>query len=189
MKYILANSTHTRNEWTQILPDIFKRTEYVLAPHWNQYAVPNRTLQAGVYSPTVKATDIVAILQAVIPSYSLTHVQNHASVFGHNYNSLAISAIGGIDNRDSLYEFVQVFPDYIDVGSNAVDFNRMSPETQQFSTFLSEMLIIAETMNQFTELPNGYTKLIRDNIVFIVRTYMNIQFLVVANPSVVAALP
>lgn len=189
VKYILANSTHTRNEWTQILPDIFKRTEFVLAPHWNQYAVPNRTLQAGVYSPVVKASDIVSVLQAIIPSYATVHIQNHASVFGHNYNSLAISTIGGIDNRDTLYEFVQVFPDYIDVGSGTTDFNRMSPETQQFSTILSEMLIIAETMNQFTELPNGYTKLIRDNIVFIVKTYTNIQFLVASKPSLIAALP
>src|SRR5690606_13809537 len=35
--YILANSTHTQEEWAEIFPDIFKKTEFILVPFWDSY--------------------------------------------------------------------------------------------------------------------------------------------------------
>lgn len=183
--YILANSTHDRAQWTQIFPDIFKRTEFILAPHWYQYAITPRIINpVGIYSPNVNVNHVVALLEGVAPNYNHTHVLNHASTFGAPFESLAISVVGGADNRDSLFEFVQVFEDYINVGSATVDFNRMSPETQNFCTILGNMLPVAETMNQFTDMPQGFTKLTRDGILYIVKTYNNIQYLVASKFSV-----
>lgn len=183
--YILENSTRTVAQWTQIFPDIFKRTEFILAPHWNKYAIADREIQPGIYSPVVEYSDVVDLLYLTAPNYSQSHIQSNASVFGHSYNSLAISVVGSIDNRESLFKFKQVFPDYIDVGSTSLDFNRMSPTTQEFSSNLATMLTIAETMNEFTEVPIGFTKLIRDNIIYVVKSVNNIQYIVASKKSVI----
>lgn len=183
--YILANSTHTRAEWTVIFPDIFKRTEFILAPFWYQYAITPRVIDpVGIYSPVVQTSHINNLLEGSAPTYSPLHIANHSQTFGAPYESIAISAVGGIDNRDSLFDFTQVFPDYINVSTSAIDFNRMDPLTQGFCEILGTMLPIAENMNEFTDMPFGYTKLIRDGILYMVKTYNNMQFLLVSKQSV-----
>lgn len=184
VEYILANSSHTRAEWTAIFPDIFKRTEFIVAPHWHKYAIPNLTLQQGVYSPIVKPADILAYAKQIASEYAAAHVDAHAVSFGHPYRSLAVSTIGSSENRENLFELQQVFPDYIDVSTSSVEFQRMSPETQAWVLMISEMIIFAETMNEFSTVPVGMMKMKRGNMLFIVKTYGNIQYLVAAKRSV-----
>lgn len=182
--YILANSARDRTDWVKIFPDIFRRTEFVLAPHWHKYAIPNRAIDEGVYSPIAQVNQIGSFLKLVVPSYTQTHIDDNSCVFGHSFNSLAISSIGSIENRDSKFKLTDFYPDYIDVPSTSVDFSRMDPATQQFSTHLNTMLSIAEDMTQFSDVPAGYTKLIRDNVLFVVRNMNNVQFLVASKASV-----
>jgi hypothetical protein len=183
--YILANSTHTRAEWTVIFPDIFKRTEFVLAPHWYQYAISPRIIDPiGIYSPAVNVNHIVTLLRKIAPNYTNLHVTTNASIFGAPYESVAISCVGGPENRDSLFRFSQVFEDYINVGTASVDFSRMETSTQEFCTMLGNMLPIAESMAEFTDMPAGFTKLYRDGIWYVVKTHENIQYLVASKLSV-----
>jgi hypothetical protein len=178
--YILANSSHSQADWTQIFPDIFKRTEFTLVPNWGNYAIPNRVVEAGIYSPIANLSAENAQLTSYASSYPTAHINAHATVFGHPYKSLAIGAIGSDQNRDNLYELTQVFPDFISVSSQSTDFARMSQDTQGWAELLEQMLIVAEAMGPFTSIPTTMTRLTRNNQLFIVASYDNIHYLVAA---------
>jgi hypothetical protein len=189
VEYILANSSHTRTEWTVRFPDIFKRTEFILLPGWHKYAIPNMQTTAGIYSPLVNAKDANVFTKALVPAYSSAHVDNHLVVMPNLYRSIAIMTIGGIDNRNALYELSQVFADLINVPTSSADFNRMSQPTKDWVSMIADLLVIAETMNEFTDLPHGTSKLIRDGVLYVVKNYMNIQYLIASKSSVIAAYP
>ena len=186
VNYILTHSTNTRAAWTSILPDLFRRTEFVIAPMWDQYAIPNRTLQAGIYSPIANLTRASTLIKQVAIGYSNTHINTNASVASHPYKSLALLSVGSADNRNSLFKLTDVFPDYISVSSTSLDFNRMSLLTQNWMLILEDMLIVAEGMSDFTSIPIGYSKMKRNNILFLTKRYDNINYLVATKASISA---
>lgn len=180
--YILANSSHTRDDWVKIFPDIFKRTEFVLVPRWDKYAIPDRQVGTGIYSPVANLTDALAMLPQ-FASYPAAHINAHATAMGHPYKSLSILAIGSDQNRNNLYELTNVFPDLISVSSTSTDFARMSQYTQTFLLSLAKMLLVAETMTQYSSIPLGFTKLIRNGVLYIVYNYDTIDYLVAAKSN------
>jgi hypothetical protein len=186
--YILANSTHTRAEWTAILPDIFKRTEFIIAPFWQNFAIPNMTMQNGVYSPIAEPETTLTFMAQIAPDYSSDQIKSYTSLIPVPYRSLIMAAVGGPENRDSLFKFATVFSDYIDVSPQSTDFNRMSTTTQNFCIKLAQMLIYAETMNEYTTLPQGYMRIVRNGILYVAITYNNIQYLVASKKSVYSVL-
>lgn len=184
VNYILANSSHTRAEWTVIFPDIFKRTEFILAPHWHKYGIPNMTLQHGIYSPLSRPVDALEFIKQIAVDYAHGHIDANAVVFGHPYRSLAITTVGSAENRDNLFGLDEVFTDYIDVSTSSVEFNRMDPATQAWVLMISEMIIVAEEVNEFSTVPVGMMKMKRGNILFVVKTFQNIQYLIASKRSV-----
>lgn len=178
IEYILANSTHTRAEWTALFPDIFKRTEFILTPGWGKYAIPNRTNSAGIYSAMTNLTEVNALIKQYAPDYSPAHINTYGSVMGHPYKSLSIASIGSVENRDNLYSLRDVYPDFIMVSTTSQDFNRMSEDTRTFAAGLFDMLIAAETMGEFTDIPQGMTRVKRNGLLYLVKSFNNIHFLV-----------
>lgn len=192
VSYILANSTHTKPEWTPILPDIFRRTEFMLIPMWDQYAIANMVIQAGIYSPIANLKRAVALLKTVINdpvNYPEAHIDDHATVMAHPYKSLQILSIGSPSNRDSLYELGNVFPDILAVASTSLDFGRMQPGTQTFLDALADMLPSAETLTQFTSIPTGMTRVTRNGHVFLVKRVGNIDYLILAKGELTTVIP
>jgi hypothetical protein len=183
VNYILANSTHTRNEWMKILPDIFRRTEFILVPMWDSYAIPNRTLQAGIYSPVASLAQSAQILKQMIAAYPASQIDRYATVMGHPYKSLSILAVGGPENRDSMFKITDFFSDYIAVSSTSQDFNRMSVNTKTWMENLSKMLLTTETMTDFSDIPLGMSKTIRNGILYLVYSYNNVHYLVAAKKN------
>lgn len=183
--YILANSAQPREAWTPLLPDLFKRTEFTLIPRWDHYAIPNRTLQAGINSPVSNLSEALTKAAAVIGSqYPTAHINSYAGVLAHPYKSLLVVAVGSPDNRNNAYQVTDVYPDYIAVGSTSLDFNRMSDDTKNWALLLEQLLIAAETVGPFTSVPLGMTKLTRNGILYVVQSYDNIHFLVAAKQSI-----
>lgn len=182
--YILANSTHTQAEWTVIFPDIFKRTEFTLVPDYGTYAIePQTGIQAGIYSPIANLAAANALLTSYATTYPTTHINAHAGNMGHPYKSLSIAMVGSPDNINNWYELSQVFPDLIAVSSTSTDFARMTQATQGFLLILSQLLITAESMGAFTTLPQGITRLTRNNQLYAVASYQNINYLVAAKSN------
>lgn len=181
--YILANSSHTQAEWAVIFPDIFKRTEFTIVPQWQNIAIADRINgPAGIYSPATNLTEALALLPQ-FASYPSAHINAHGAVMGHPYKSLSILSIGSDQNRSSEFALTDVFPDLISVSSTNTDFARMSQTTQTFLTALATMLLVAETMTQYSSIPLGFTKLLRNGTLYIVYNYQNIDYLVAAKSN------
>jgi hypothetical protein len=179
--YILENTTHTELEWRAIFPDIFRRTEFLFFPRWHNYAIPNMVLQAGIYSPVVYATKEITYLKSILSpatGYSDAFVTAHASVMPHPYKCLALDVIGGYENRENLFDITQIYPDILNVSTTSVDYNRMTAQTQGLLSRLTEMILIAETLTYYSDIPVGYRKVERYGIMFVTTRYMNIELLV-----------
>jgi hypothetical protein len=184
IEYILANSTRNRQDWTRIFPDIFKRTEFICAPGWQFYAIPNATLREGVYSPITNPSDAIAYIKQVANEYPAAHVEEHTTVLGFPYRSVSIVSIGGTDNRQNKFRIDEIFPDYINVSTSSNEFNRMSLDTQNWVSMMERLVITAESMTETTTMPQGMMKMKRSGILYAVKTYQNIQYLVASKRSV-----
>lgn len=182
--YVLAHSTHTRDEWTAILPDLFRRTEFVLIPRWDHYAIPNMTVQAGIYSPITNLKEGFAFAKAKVPEYTEVHISNSLDVFGVPFRSLSVLSIGNPQNVPEKDSVANLFSDYINSGTSSLDFNRMSLITQGWANIVNEMLIVAEKMTEFSDIPISMRRVKRNNNVYVARVYMNIQYLVLAKISI-----
>lgn len=180
INYILSNSKHTRDDWVKILPDIFRRTEFTLVPNWSNYAIPERVTQAGIYSPITLLTDAQKLVDTYAPSYDAYHRTNHTTTFSFPYKALSIFACSSEENRDAKYLLTDYFPDYINVATSSQDFNRQSESTRGFSELVANMLIAAESMDRYSDIPEGMTRLYRDNILYLVTNYQNVHYLVAA---------
>jgi hypothetical protein len=181
--YILANSTHSRAEWTVILPDLFKRTEFVVLPRWTNLAIPNLTTTVGIYSPVINLRESNIYAKAKVPEYTSAHIDLYLTALGVNYKSLAVLCISNPENRDGKFELRTLYPDYINVGTNSLDFNRMSAVTQEFVDLLERMLIVAETMTEFSDVPPEVRRVKRGTRVFASAVYDNIQYLVLSRST------
>lgn len=187
MAHIIANSSHTRAEWTGIFPDIFKRTEFIMLPLWDQYAIPNRELATGIYSPQIDLVGSSVKMKEFAGQYPTSHIDTHLTTFGHPYRSLAILSIGSPDNRDAKYKLREIFDDFISVASTSVDFNRMDLDTQDWARALEEMLVVAESMGEFSSVPPGMMKIKREGILYVAKSFKNINYLVVAKRNMTGA--
>lgn len=187
--YVLARSQHTREEWIQILPDLFKRTEFVIVPFWNVLSMPNRNIETGIYSPVTSPLMALNTVKHTASTYNEAHINTHLQIMSNPYKSLQMGIIGGADNRDSLFKFTNVFTDYINAASTSHEFGRMLQRTQDWATMLAGMLVVAEAANEYTTIPLDMTKTNRDGRVFIVKKYGNINYLVATKNSVTYVMP
>lgn len=180
---ILAQSTHTREEWLAILPDLFKRTEFILTPIWDTYAIPDREQVTGIYSPIGLISRAASLARQTAEGYLPYHVDQYAQTFGLTYKSLGCVSVGGPENRDDKFLLSDIFPDYIAVGTGDNDYSRMVKHTTDWLYMLAEMLIVAEDMTEFSDVPRGMSRLVRGNTMYVAKSYDKIQYLVVAKKN------
>lgn len=194
---ILTNSTHSREEWKEIFPDIFKRNEFVIVPQWDVYSNENKVKeQASLYSPMMNYK--TAISKYAVPfmhEMPQSHVENYGQISSLYYRSVTSFICGSPENRDNKFRLTDVYPDFIDVPSTSTDFNYQSTKTQTWSLKLQNMLTVAEEMTPTSSLPrekvklpggevvNGdkiFTKVTRNGKLFLVMRHDGYHFLVAA---------
>lgn len=178
--HIISNSTHNRDEWKEIFPDIFKRTEFIFVPRWDMYAIPNRTTVQGIYSPVVQIDGLVEYAKPFMSDYSDQCITKYLSVFPHTYRSITSIVCGNEENRDNLYKITDVYPDYIAENSLSQDFNRMSEKTRNWAEKISEMIIISENMTDYSDIPDNMNKMFRNGKLYLTQSIENVQYLVAA---------
>jgi hypothetical protein len=178
VNYILANSTHTRAQWALLFPDIFKRTEFIFAPFWDQYAAEQRVFSHGVYSPILEVGSIVPWMKEHAPEYAPLHVENNTTVMSWPYRSLQVASIGHVENKDGRVRISNHYPDFISVGTESTDFNRMSVETQTWAMMMMELIILAENLNDATDMPRGTFRIERLGKTYVGKTHNRVLFLV-----------
>lgn len=186
--YVLSNSNHPIDDWKQILPDIFRRTEYIFLPRWDIYAIENSQIIAGIHQPLIAMKDAITFTQTKIPEYHTqapTHIPNYLTSFTHLYKSIGTICIAGYDNMPTAANVQRrylwnEFPDFICVPTTSPDFGRMTQKTQGFALLLERLIIAAETATSYSSIPAGMRKVTRDGILYMVQRYENIQYLVAA---------
>lgn len=177
-EYILSHSSHPYEDWLDIFPDIFKTTEFIITPMWNRYAIPNMTLSAGVYSPMVNFNQDIDDVLLTMLGYPEVFVRLHLMSGIFTYKSLSFYVCGSPDNRNNQFDFDDVFPDYVAVDTNSLDFGKMSPITQGWVLFMNEMIQVAETMTESSSIPFSCSRVTRDGVLFLASSYNDIQYLV-----------
>jgi len=185
-EYILANSTHTRDEWKNILPDIFKRTEFVATPGWPYFGIPNLTGELGIHSPILSKTELDHLTEMGAVDYNAAYAKTNAEFFPVQHRSLVLSMVGGEENRDGKTKIRDYFPDYINVPMTHPDFRRMSQPTQDWVAILAGLISAAETFTRFSAIPADTMRVERGDIVYLSRAFQNVNFLVATKESILA---
>lgn len=181
--HILSNSTHGREDWIEIFPDLFKSTEYMLIPFWHRFSIPDRILQSGIYSPAINLKEAISVSKRLMVNYPSAHVDDYVSTLSTTYKSVALVACGGPDNRDKVYSIYGRHSDYIAVQTTSPDFSRMSAKTQGWVKLLNAMLIAAETVSEYSDVPAGVSRLNRDGIIYVSASYQRVQYIMVTKYS------
>lgn len=176
--YILANSSYTREEWEVVFPDIFLPTEFYIVPFWNQYSLPEGLQLSGLYSPVVKHSEVIPYALIAMPGYTEEHLSDFICTTTNPWKSVAFMACGHPRNRNGIQDFRLMWPEYAAIGTMHQDFNRMSPSTQNFIALLMRMFMLSESMDPFSDIPEGMSKVERNSIWFLSTTYENVQYLV-----------
>lgn len=178
--YITKNTTKPRENWEAVLPEIFRRTEFVILPRWDVASVPNLTVLSGLYGSMITPQNALAFSKNRISFYTDTHVHNNVVIFPYDFKGITLHAVAGPQNRDGCKKLTDLFPDYIPVPSTSLDFSRMQTKTQEWVYLLGEMLLMAETANEYSATGGRLRKIYRDNMLFISATYDNVAYLVSA---------
>lgn len=194
--WILANSTHTREEWIEIFPDIFATTEFIITPFWNQFAIPNLTLDHAMYSPVIKVDDAAEYMQATAAGtgYTENFVNDHMTFLSIAYKSISAITCGGPENRDEKFYLYNWVPDYLDVPTSSIDFDRMSAQTRFFAMKLFAMLQVAEDMTELSDVPSGMYRVRRKNrndeeLLYVGASIFDVQYLVTSKKSLNTMFP
>lgn len=183
--WILENSTHTREEWITIFPDIFIPTEFIITPTWHKFAIPNQTIQAGMYSPVVGAVEAgeIATHFCFDNGYEEANLLANTQVAPVAYKTMSLIVTGNNLNRDGIKHFTGHFPDYTNIPLTHADFARMSPKTQDWIRMVVAAMVSAEQITAYTLPPTGYSRINRNGVIYVAKEFDGVQYLVVSRLS------
>lgn len=184
---LLKNSKHTRAEWENILPDLFKKTEFIITPFWHKYSIPAGILGAGFYSPTMDPRTLLPLIRRTARGTGFTDAWTNAQyeLSSHTYKSIAFSVVGNPQNRNGVVRFSKQFPDYALVTNGSNDFNRIDPQTTaEWMVLFAKLLKEAEVMDRYSSVPMGISRMVRDGVVYASAVFQRVNYMVVAKSSV-----
>lgn len=184
--YILANSAYERSEWELIFPDLFRPTEFYITPLWDRYSLPNQQTYAGMYSPTIPLKDMLGYARQTVQDATDEYLQENLIGSTTVYRGLAFLAVGNPRNRNDLFRFDALWPQYIALSTTNIDFNRIDTDTQQFILKLIEMMKVAETISGYSELPTEMTRIERGDKTYLASSLNNVLYLVSIKSNVIA---
>ena len=190
-KWILENSQYPEDQWNKLFPDIFGSTEFVVIPVYSHVAIPQNQVNAGVYSATNNPNVLYKLANLLVKGvgYTEEYIGETLNVVQGNYKAVQLIIVGGYRNRDDMFQFGNRWPKYIPVGTNSLDFERMGADTMRMALLLNNMLRVAETMTAFSDIPIGYTRTVRDGVLYLTATIDRTLLIVASKQSVLEFLP
>lgn len=188
---ILGSSVFDRTEWEKIFPDLFRPTEFFIAPIWDKYSLPNNVMSAGLFSPSLPLVEVPKYTGSLLPVMEADYMAANLVASTTVFKGLAFLAIGNPRNRNDSFRFDKLWPNYINLSVNHGDFDRIPPLTQKFIIKLIEMLVVAENVTDYSALPVGMTRITRDGIKYLAASYNKVMYLVAigSNPIVDPDVP
>lgn len=181
--YILKHSNHTREEWEIVLPDLFVKTEFRLFPTWDKTGLPNNGVSGAMYRSSVKINDAKAILSKYCSDFSDAHLNKYGCINIGSYKSIMMVSVGHPDNRHKIYSLDEQWPYYGNIRTTSEDYGRYDEDTKKFLDALLTMFNIAENMDSMVTLPRNFTKIKRNDLVYVSHTLNNIQYIMLSKKS------
>lgn len=176
--YILDHTAHTKSSWEQVLPDVFKKTEFVVLPRWKHIAVPNSSTVAGLYSSFLEPQESIIYAANSIAFYSRAHIDANVALMPFPYKGLMLELVSGETNTLNRNRVASLFSDYVPLQTTSSDFSRMSPRTRNWVMFLQELLVQAEIATPATILPSNMRRTVRAGRLYVSGVFEGVNYLV-----------
>lgn len=183
--WILGNSAEPREEWEKIYPDLFLPNEFYITPTWDLFSIPNQLASTGLYSPTLKYDDMMDYGVSTFYGIPLLHIRKQMTHSVAIYKSLGFVSVGHHRNRNEIYSFGQLWPEYATIGSDRIDFNKLPPKTAEFIMLLTQMLLVADTLDQYNNIPAGMSIVVRGENQYLAATFDKMLYLVSLKTNVI----
>lgn len=181
--YILKHSSHTREEWEIVLPDLFVKTEFRLFPTWDKTGLPNNGVNGAMYRSSTKIKDAKEILSKYCSDFSESHLSKYGCINAARYKSIMLVSVGHPDNRHKIYSLDEQWPYYGNIRTTSEDYGRYDEDTKKFLDALLTMFKIAENIDEIVTFPRNFTKIKRGDLVYVSHTLNNIQYIMLSKKS------
>lgn len=182
--YLLANSTHTEEEWQQILPDIFKRTEFVFYPRWDKISIENSTIASALYSSIYNPAEMLSFVRPLISTeWTDNDIASKLEVLPFDYKALTCAVMPGQTNAVENQSLSVLFKDYLPLSTQELDFNRSSIRTRNWVVAIVNMLAFAETATEFSTVLSPFRRVKRNGKIYLSFLYEDINYLVYARSN------
>lgn len=176
--YVLKNSKYTQEQWEKIFPDIFKRTEFLFVPMWQEMSIENLSVQSGLYASMLNVSDSVNFVREFLTQYTPSFLNNELVIMPYDYKAITLFSLPGENNKEEAARLRDLYPDYIPVPSTSNDFNRMVENTRDFVLLLGELLIQAESIGKYNSIPGNMRRQYRNGAMYISAMKDNVNYLV-----------
>jgi len=186
--YIQKNLGNNFNpvDWMMRLPELFKRTEFVLFPRWDKPAVLDQNDEISLYSSLLNPNECFNFVKSIIlhnSGYTEAWITGNTYIFPYDYKAITIVAVNGYNNMPEKSNLKTVYSDYIPFPSTDIEFNRMSLATRELIILLGEMLVTAEVATQYTNIPPNLRRIIRNDNLYITATLDGANFVMAAKSN------
>lgn len=185
--YLATNSTKTN--WQEILPSLYQENEFVIIPLWDNIAVPETSLDHGLYASIISTNGLNTKIKDRVPtSYGstttlTTYITTNAQYMAVYYRGMMVGVLGNPSNTGGVKKLTQLFADYTYTAPDSSDFERLSPTTRNFVTKLNDAIGRARTFSINNVVPNGFYRVIRNNRVYLSFLYNGFQYLVLTRET------
>lgn len=176
--YIASKSNRSVANWTALLPDIYRTTEFFFLPRWRNYAIPDRELQAGQFSTIARVKKELDYAKTALSTIAGSHIDANLSIMPFQYKSICALVVGGVSNRNNLFSIEQVMSDYLNVPSTDVSFDLQSPNTKSWINSMIIALRAAETIGANDSPPQGMRLVTNNSVLYVSFKLDNINYLV-----------
>lgn len=183
-EYLVEESTHPQPDWTVLLPGIFKRTEFLFFPRWDQIAVPNLSALSALYKSVLEPMEVLDYVQRNHPdNLSATEVANRTALMPFDYKALMVAVVTGETNDADKRKLENFFKDYLPLSTSELDFNRMQIQTREWVVRMVALLSLAETATEYSTIPQPFRRTQRGNQLFLSFQQDNVNYLVSARTN------
>lgn len=164
--------------WQQIFPELYKRTEFILYPQWDNISIPNMSTLTGLYSSIVDPKEALEYVKERATFYSEDWIEENSLIWPVTYKTLSVVSVDGQNNMEDQLHLRENFPDYLPIPSTDPDFQRMSIKTQNWVHFILGLIIAAETATSTSSLPKGARRMKREGNWYIFGNYERANYYV-----------
>lgn len=180
---VLRQTQKTEQEWRQIFPELFERTEFLIFPRWDLLSHENATPEASLFKSILNVQAQTQYLKSKLPYMDPEDIDQKAEIFPVDYKAAMCVVVPGIANAPGIQNLDSQFPDYLPVNTSSVDFGRMSQKTRDWVLRLVEMLAEAEVMTTYSTVPYGYRRYEYEGIMYLSTTYEGVNYRVASRYS------